>query len=140
MSSKAFGWFCRILVLCVIGLAVDSYAAGHETRQTIETSIGNALILETYAKWAAYLREMNDETKAAEVETRAKKLEQAFRAPLSTYLGFDPSEDLKAYADMLPRDAPDIYYRADVYRVRQIRNVKSHGAKVWDRFRYYAPK
>ena len=84
---------------------------------------------------------MNDDTKAAEVEARAKKLEHAFRAPLSTYLGFNPTEDLTTYADMLPGESwRSIYANADLYRIIQIRNVKSHGAKVWDRFRYYAPK
>ena len=121
-----------------IVFAVDGIAAGPETRQI---SLENEGVLNVYARWAASLRKKNDEVKAAEVEDQAKKLEHAFRSPESTYLGFDPSKDLKAYGDSLPgeRYLP-IYAVADSYKARQLRNVKSWGAKVWDLFRYYAPK
>ena len=95
----------RIFLLAIslfalfIVFAVDGIAAGPETRQI---SLANEGVLNVYARWAASLRKKNDAIKAAEVKDKAKKLAHAFRSPESTYLGFDPSKDLKAYGDSLP--------------------------------------
>ena len=43
MSSKAFGRFGRIIVLCVIGLAVDSCAAVPESGQISDENTGTVL-------------------------------------------------------------------------------------------------
>ena len=131
-----------MLFLCVVGLTVGSCAASPETRQI---SAENAVILEAYANWAALLREANEDAKAAGVETRAKTLEQAFRRPLSTYIDFDPAEDLSTYARNLRaagrmEDASKIDELAESYRYTQIRNVRSHGGAMLDHYRYYAPK
>jgi len=142
MSSNCFGRFGRMLFLCVVGLAIGSCAAAPETRQI---STENAAILEAYANWAALLREANEDAKAAGVETQATKLEQAFRRPLSTYIGFDPSEDLIRYAKNLRaagrnEDANKIDALAKSYRDTQFRNLRSHGGAMLDLYRYYAPK
>lgn len=134
----------RVLTVTTILLGMALAIAGCAT-----ATKGDAAVVKNLERYAALMRETESNAWPVPemIEEGVEKLRKQLSGGTSgsVYLGINPSQVLQNYASLLSErgqaaEAKEMEALADLYKAMQIQNVKSHGAKIMDINRYYAPK